>query len=207
MHAHVVLLVHPLPVLRGANELVDAEADVLVVRRPVAAQPSVPGSPVRAAVLGLEGADSLHDREEAVGVVGIGDEARDAEVAGRLVRGVVPLLAAVLAAQRGEERPRLAVVAALEDARRLDADEQPVARARERRDLRDLAAVVVAIGQALARLLPRLAEVRATPYRGAVPLARRGGVDRAGGPVVDRVVDRPAFAIRAAQRPVAAVVA
>ena len=126
---------------------------------------------------------------------------------GRLVRRIVPALAAVLAGEGREERPRLAVVAALEDARRLDADEQPVARARERRDLRDLAAVLVAVGEALARLLPRLAEVAAAPDGRAVPLARGGGVDRAGRRVVDRVVDRPALAVRAAHRPVAAVVA
>ena len=106
-----------------------------------------------------------------------------------------------------EERPGLAVVAALEDARRLDSDEQPVAGPRERRHLGDPAAVLVAVGEALARVLPGLAEVAAAPDGGAVPLARGGGEDRAGVRVVDGVVDGPSFAVRAAQRPVAAVVA
>ena len=185
----------------------DAEADVLVVGGPVAPEALVPRRPRRAAVLGLEGADALHDREEAVGVVGLGDEARDPEVPGRLVRGIVPALAAVLAREGGEERPGLAVVAALEDARRLDSDEQPVAGPRERRHLGDPAAVLVAVGEALARVLPGLAQVAAAPDGGAVPLARGGGEDRAGVRVVDGVVDGPSFAVRAAQRPVAAVVA
>ena len=140
VHADVVLLVHALRVGR-ADELVHAEADVLVVGGPVAAQSLVARRPRRAAVLGLERADALHDREEVVRVVRVGDEAGDAEVPRRLVRGIVPALAAVLAGEGRQQRPGLAVVAALEDARRLDADEQAVARARERRDLRDLAAV------------------------------------------------------------------
>src|SRR3954469_14068290 len=206
VHADVVLLVHALRVGR-ADELVDAEADVLVVGGPVAAQTVVSRRPGRAAVLGLEGADALHDREEAVGVVGLRDEAGDPEMPGRLVRRIVPALAAVLPGERRQQRPGLAVVAALEDARRLDADEQPVAGARERRHLGDPAAVLVTVGEAFARVLPSLAQVVTAPDGGAVPLACGGGEDRACLRVVDRVVDGPSFAIRAAQRPVAAVVA
>src|SRR5947208_12667250 len=121
VHADVVLLVHALRVGR-ADELVDAEADVLVVGGPVAAEPLVPRRPGGAAVLGLEGADALHDGEEAVGVGSVGDESRDPEMPGRLVGGIVPDLAAVLAGEGGEQRPVLAVVAALEDAWCLDAD-------------------------------------------------------------------------------------
>src|SRR4029077_10036102 len=160
---------------------VDAEADVLVIGGPVATQPVVPRRPRRAAGLRLERADALHDREEVVRVAGLGDEVRDPEVPGRLVGRVVPFLAAVLARQGREERPGAAVVVALEDIRSLAADEQPVAGARERRDLGDLAPVVVAVGESLARLLPRFAEVVAAPDRGAVPLARGGRVDLAGG--------------------------
>src|SRR4051812_1030896 len=121
VHAYVVLLVHALRVGR-TDELVDAEADVLVVGGPVAAEPLVPRRPGGAAVLGLEGADALHDGEEAVGVGSVGDESRDPEMPGRLVGGIVPDLAAVLAGEGGEQRPVLAVVAALEDAWCLDAD-------------------------------------------------------------------------------------
>src|SRR5581483_5602604 len=206
VHADMVLLVHPLRV-RGADELVDAEADVFVVARPVAPQPLVARRPRGAAVVRLERADTLDDREEVVRVVRVGDEAGDAEVAGRLVRGIVPVLAAVLAGERREKRPRRAVVLALEDAGRLDADEETVAGARERRDLVDLPAVVVGIAQSLARHLPRRAAVAAAPDARAVPLARRSGVDRVGRRVVDRVVDGPALAERLAQRPVLPVVA
>ena len=72
----------------------------------------------------------------------------------------------------------------------------------EARHLRELQ-VAVLVGQALARLLPRLAEVGAAPDARAVPLARRGGEDRARVGVADHVVDRPALAERAAHRPVA----
>src|SRR5262249_13870348 len=108
-------------------------------------------------------------------------------MAGRLVRGIVPLLAAVLAGEGREERERLAVVLALEDAGSLDTEEEPVAGACDGRDLGDLAAVVVAVREPLARLLPRGAAVAAAEDRRAVPLARRGGVDRVGLRVVDRV--------------------
>src|SRR5436309_5456446 len=104
-------------------------------------------------------------------------------MAGRLVGRIVPALAAVLAGQGRQERPGLAVVAALEDAGRLDADEQAVARAGECRDLRDLAAVAVAVGEALARVLPRPAEAAAAPAGGAAPFARRGRIDPARGRV------------------------
>ena len=146
-------------------------------RRPVAPEALVARRPRRAAVLRLEGADALHDGEEVVRVVGIGDEVRDAEMAWRLVRRVVPHLAAVLAREGGEERERLAVVAALEDAGSLDADEEPVAGAGERRDLRDLPPVVVAVGQALARHAPRSSRGRGcgrSPSRATrSPLRRR----------------------------------
>ena len=125
-------------------------------------------------------------------------------MARRLVRRVVPGLAAGLAGKRREERPRLAAVAALEDAGRLDADEHAAVGGREMRDLRQLAVAVV-VGEALAGELPRLADVGTAPHRGAVPLARGGRVDRARRGVVDRVVDGPALAVRPAQLPVAPV--
>src|SRR5581483_9121927 len=55
--------------------------------------------------------------------------------------------------------------------------------------------------------LPGLAEVAAAPDGGAVPLAACGGVDRPRVPVEDRVVERPAFAVRPAQVPALAVCA
>jgi hypothetical protein len=62
MHADVVLLVHALRIGAGANQLVDAEPDLLVLARPVGAQTLVAGRPARPAVGRLERADALHDR-------------------------------------------------------------------------------------------------------------------------------------------------
>src|SRR5207253_7233061 len=94
-------------------------------------------------------------------------------------------------------------VAALEQAAGLGAGEQAAVRRRQARDLRELE-VAVLEGEALARDLPRLAPVGTPPDARAVPFARRGGVIRVGGRVVNRVVDRPALAERPADLPVAA---
>ena len=204
MHAAVVLLVHPVAVGRRADELVHAEADLLVLARPLGAQASVAGRPGVAAVAGLEHADPLHDRPEARVVVGVQHQRREAEVAGRLVRRVVPPSLPGLAGERRELRPVRAVVAALEDAGRLDADEHAARRRRESRGLRDLPPRLV-VGEALARERPGLAEVAAPPDGRAVPFARRGRVDRARRRLEHGVVDGPGLAVRAAQLPVAAV--
>ena len=72
----------------------------------------------------------------------------------------------------------------------------------ERRHLRQLQ-VAVLVGQLLARLLPRLAEVSALRQTLEPCHLPCGGEDRARVGVADHVVDRPALAERAAQRPVA----
>src|SRR5262249_60769528 len=116
----------------------------------------------------------------------------DAEVAGRLVRGIVPELAARLAGERREERPRLAAVLALEDAGRLDADEHAPVPDGERGDLRHLPRVVVAVADAFAREGPGLAEIGAAPDGRGVPVAcGSGGVGGATG-ARDSDADRPA---------------
>ena len=107
------------------------------------------------------------------------------------------------------EREGLAAVGALEQARRLGADEQTAVHGHHRRDLRELEPAspsspsLFAVAEALARVLPRLAEVGAPPDRRAVPLARRGGVDRPRLGVVVGLVDGPALAERPAHAPVA----
>src|SRR5215213_1300097 len=98
-------------------------------------------------------------------------------MARRLLRRVVPALAAGLALERREHRPRRAAVAALEDPDLLGTREQAPVSGGERRHLRQLGAVL-AVAEALARVLPRLAEVRAPPDRRPVPFARAGGEDR-----------------------------
>src|SRR5207248_591788 len=125
-------------------------------------------------------------------------------MAGRLLVGVVPRAAARLAVERRLQRPRLASVAALEDAGRLGAREQAAVRRRQAGDLGELQAVV-GVAEALARELPALAKVAAAPDARAVPLAGRGRVDRARVRVVHGVVDRPALAERAADAPVATI--
>src|SRR5207302_3150071 len=127
---------------------------------------------------------------------------RDPEMAGRLVRGVVPLLAPRLAGERRQKRPRGALVTAFEDPGSLHADEQPAVVRRERRHLRELPTRLLVVGKALARVCPGLAEVRAPPDGGPVPLARRCRVDRAAPGAVDRVIDGPALAERPAERPI-----
>src|SRR5581483_7056328 len=193
----------PLLVDLRTLEVVHAETDLLVLPWPVRAQAAVARCPRLRVVARLEEADALHDRPELVLVVAVCVQRRDAEVPRRLIRRVVRALAAGLAGQRREECPRLAVVATLEDARRLDTGEHTAVRSGERRDLRQLAPVLVR--EAFARERPRLAEVLAAPDRRAMPLAGRGREDRAGARLHERVIDRPALAKRPARRPLAAV--
>ena len=122
----------------------------------------------------------------------------------RLVGRVVPALAPGLAGERREQRERLAAVAALEDPGRLGTDEQAAVPRRQRRDLGE-ASAVLAVREALGRVLPGLTEVLAAPDRGAVPFARGGGEDRPGSLVVDGVVHGPALTERPTKAPVATI--
>ena len=183
-----------------------AEADVgTVLERPVGAETLVTRRPRRAVVGRLEEAVTLHDHPEMRRLVRVRNDRRQPEMPGRLLLGIVPGLPARLAIERGEERPRRAAVAALENAGRLDAREHAAVCRRERRGLRQLQAAAIGVAQALARLRPGLAQVGAPPDRGAMPLACRGGVDGAGGIVVHRVQDGPPFTERATHPPVATV--
>ncbi len=203
VHPDVVLLVHAVAVDRRADELVDAEADLLVRPWPVRAESAVARRPGRGVVRRLEQSHSLDDRPEARRLLRVEHERGDAEVAGRLVRRVVPQVAAGFSRERRQQRPVLASVATLEDPGCLHADEHAPVLHGERRDLRQLPIAVRLVGEALARLRPRLAEVRAAPDGRAVPLARSGGEDRPRRGVVNGVVHGPRLAERAAQRPVA----
>jgi hypothetical protein len=121
----------------------------------------------------------------------------------RLVRGVVPRLPVGMPVERRIELPRLPLVAALEDAGHLGPGEQAAVRCGQPRHLGELQPRVLVV-QALARLLPRLAEIGAPPDARAVPLACGGRVHHPAFRLVDGVVDRPALAVGAAQPPVAA---
>src|SRR5581483_8788865 len=205
VHAYLVLLVHARLLDRRDAEAVDAVADLGSLEGPVRAEPLVALRPRLRAVVRLEQAVPLDDRPEVIRIVRTLRGLRDPEVPWRLVRRIVPLVAAGLAVERAQQRERLAAVAALEDAARLGADEQPPVRGAQARDLVQLQLGVVAVAQPLARVLPGLAEVTAAPDGGAVPLASRGGVERPRLLVEDRVVERPALAVRPAQVPVLAV--
>ena len=136
------------------------------------------------------------------------DDRRQPEVAGRLLRRVVPRLAALVPLEGRHQRERLPAVGALEEAGRLGADEQAAVRGHHVGDLGQLQlAVAVGIAEPRAGVLPRLAQVGAAPDRRAVPLAGGGGEDRARVAVQDGVVDGPVLAVRAAHVPVAPVLA
>src|SRR5205085_7646897 len=64
VHADVVLLVHARRVRGRAHQAMHAEADLFVWTGPVGAESLVARRPVRAAVVGLEDSDALHDRPE-----------------------------------------------------------------------------------------------------------------------------------------------
>ena len=184
-----------------------AEPDVFVFPRPVGAKPAIPRRPRLCVVRRLEEPDALDDRPEPVGVFAVEHERRDPEMAWRLVRRVVPLLASGLSGECREQRPRLPVVATLEDPGRFDADEQAAVAHRKRRDFGDLSAALGVVRDPFARVRPRLAEIRTTPDGLTVPFACGRGVDRAARRVVDHVVHRPAFAERAVELPCLPVVA
>ena len=137
----------------------------------------------------------------------MGDDRREAEVPGRLLRGVIPGFAALLALEGGHQREGLAAVGALEEPGGLGAHQQAAVCRHDVRDLRELQLVAVGVAEPFARVLPGLAKVCAAPDRRAEPLARGGCVDRSRVAVERRVVDRPALAVRTAHAPVAAIVA
>src|SRR5207302_7765644 len=87
----------------------------------------------------------------------------------------------------------------------LDAREHAPVRRRQPRDLGQLQVAVLAVGEPLARKLPGFPEIAASPDARTVPLARCGGIDRAGGLIENSVVDRPPLAEGAPHIPVPAV--
>src|SRR4029453_7902008 len=206
-HAHVVLLVHTVAVDGRAHELVNAETDLFVLARPIGAKSAVARRPRLRIVRRLEQPDTLHDRPEAIGVVTVEHQRRDAEMAGRLIRRIVPLVASRLSGECREQRPRLSFVAALEDAGRFDADQQAAVADGKCRDLRDLSIALGVVRDPLARVGPRLTQVEAPPDGLTVPFARGRSEDRVGLRVVNHVVDGPALAERAAKLPRLPVVA
>ncbi len=198
VHADVVLLVHAAVIDGRAHELVHAEADLFVLSRPVGAEATIPRRPRLRVVRRLEQPHALHDRPEPVGVITVEHQRRDAEMPGRLIRRIVPLVAPGLSGERRQQRPCLAFVAALEDSGRFDADEQTTVADGERRDFRDLSAAIGVVGDPFARVRPGFAEVGASPDSLTMPFARGRGVHGAALGVLDDLVHRPAFAEGAA---------
>ena len=95
VHADVVLLVQAVVVARRHHELVHAVADLGVLERPVGAQARGCAASTSRAVVGrLEDAEALDHGPEARGIVGVRQQAGQAEVAGRLVGRDVPGVAA-----------------------------------------------------------------------------------------------------------------
>ena len=179
----------------GHHELVDALAGLRVrVRRvEVGTDAAVARLPGRAAVLGRERARpaliATHIRSASVGwgtiVWQISPPAP----------GCQPGPASGGRAGPSTWRPRRAAVVAPEQAGRLDAGVDRAVRRGHVPDRRDLRAVV-AVGQALRRVRPGLAEVVAPEHGRPVPRRAAAGVDRAGRRVPLEVVDRPALAER-----------
>jgi hypothetical protein len=71
MHADMVLLVHAVPVNRGAHELVHAETDLFVFARPLGAKSAVTRRPRLRIVDRFEQPDALHDRPESIGILAV----------------------------------------------------------------------------------------------------------------------------------------
>ena len=191
---------------RRHHELVHAVADLGVLERPVGAEPAVARRPGRAVVGGLEDAVALHDGPEAVGVVGVRQQAR----AGR--GGPAAASAGSFQSPRPGWPSSVEISDQVTPPSRLskmpDASppgEQAAVRDRQARDLRELQLAAVAVAEPLARELPARSEVVAPPDTRTVPLARGRRVDRARLRVVHRVVDRPALAVGAAHAPVTTI--
>ena len=110
VHADVVLLVHAIAVDRRADELVDTEADVLVLGSASPCAGPCSAAPGLRVVSRLEQAHALDDRPEAVVVLRVEHQRGDPEMSGRLVCRVVPLIAAGLALKGRELRPGHAAV-------------------------------------------------------------------------------------------------
>src|SRR5262249_59259380 len=128
-------------------------------------------------------------------------------MAGRLIRRIVPLVASRLSGEGGQQRPGVPFVAALEDPRCLDADQETAVADGERRDFRDLAPGFRVVLDPFARVCPVFTEIRAPPDGLTMPFTRGGRVDDPARRVVDHVVHGPAFTERAAQLPRLPVVA
>ncbi len=155
VHADVVLLVEAVVVARRHHELVHAVADLGVVERPVGAQPAVARRPGRAVVRRLEDPEALDHGPEARGIVGMREQAGQAEVAGRLVGRDVPGVAAGLVVERAQQRPGPRAVTALEDAAALAAGEHAAVRRGQARELGELELAVLAVAQARRSRAPR----------------------------------------------------
>ena len=195
--AAVVLLVERLGLARGRDELVDALAELRGrAGHEVGPDAAVARLPRRSAVAGLEGPDGGDADPHPLRVGGVGHDRVEDEAA---VAGLPRRPRRVLG-QAGHVRPGRAVVVAPEEPGRLDAGEDRAVGSRHVPDGGDRRPVV-AVGQAGRRVRPGLAEVVGAPDGRAVPRTPGGGVDRPARRVDADVVDRPALAERAAQRP------
>ena len=195
--AAVVLLIEPLRFAGGHDELVDALTGLgCGSGRKSARTPRLRGSQVAppSRVSKVPTAEIADPHPLGIGRVGddrVEDEAAGAGLPGR---------AAGMVRQALDVGPRPAAVVAPEEPRGADAGEhRPMGRG-DVPDGGDLGAVV-AIGEALARLGPALAEVVAPEDRRAVPRRTATGIQRAGVGVAADVLDRVALAGRSADRP------
>src|SRR5687768_17167356 len=109
--------------------------------------------PGGAVVRRVEDVDALYDPPLAGWICWLRQDHRQAEVPRRPVGRAVPRLAARLALESAEHRPRLTAVPALPDAGPLRAGDEPPVRRDEARDLRELQPGV-AVPEPVPRLHP-----------------------------------------------------
>ena len=203
--ADVVLLVHPVAVGRRADELVHAEADLLVRARPVGAETSVARRPracrrrssrtPRFPARSPRSCRAPRDRPST-------PTRRDVPggwLAGSSQTSLPGWPASVLSSDHVSPPSRLSKIPG--------ASAPTSTRPSETASVETFESFLpsVLVGEPFARERPRLAQVGAPPDGRPVPFARRSGVDRARPRVEHGVVDRPPFAEGAAHLPVATI--
>ena len=195
--AAVVLLVEPLRIAGGHHELVDAlPGDRQRVRHEIGPDAGVARLPGQAAVTGLERPDRRDRDPHPVRVGGMGhDRVEDQPACSGL-----PGRPARMVRQALDVGPRPAAIVAPEQTGDPDPGVHAAMSGRDVPDGADLRAVF-AVGQAVARLGPRLAEVVAPEDGRSVPGRAAAGVQRARRRVAADVLDRVALAGRSADRP------
>ena len=195
--AAVVLLVEPLGLARGHDQLVDALAgDRVGIRHEVGPDAAVARLPARAAVAGLERADRRDRHPHPVSVGRVRDDRVEDEPAGARLPG----RAGGMVREALDVGPGAPAVVAPEQAGRADPRVDRAVGGGHVPDRADLRAGV-AVGQAIARLGPGRAEVVTAEHRRAVPGRAAARVERARFGVATDVLDRVALAGGSADGP------